>query len=160
MLQVNHLGHFLLTALLLDKLKSSASPGCVKIMSTFPESLKGIIFICVASARNLLLKLLEICCWRTSCTCHLRTKWVWCYRTKSRVVVLSSSAHIFGNIDFEDLNYRTRSTTFFPSRNLWLSISWNLQLVTKACRLRTYRNPGSSAPNLLKFQVQGIYSLN
>lgn len=54
-LGVNHLGHFLLTALLLDKLKSSASPG-----------------------------------------------------TKSRVVVLSSSAHIFGNINFEDLNYRTR----------------------------------------------------
>lgn len=54
-LGVNHLGHFLLTALLLDKLKSSASPG-----------------------------------------------------TQSRVVVLASAAERFGNIDFADLNYKTR----------------------------------------------------
>lgn len=50
---VNHLGHFLLTALLLDKLKSCASPGA-----------------------------------------------------KSRVVVLASTAERFGNLDFEDLNYK------------------------------------------------------
>lgn len=54
-LGVNHLGHFLLTALLLDKLKSCASP-----------------------------------------------------ETKSRVVVLTSAAERIGNIDFADLNYKTR----------------------------------------------------
>lgn len=55
-LGVNHLGHFLLTSLLLGKLKSCASPGM-----------------------------------------------------KSRVVVLASAAERIGNIDFNDLNYKSRS---------------------------------------------------
>ncbi|KAG0600113.1 hypothetical protein M758_11G008300 [Ceratodon purpureus] len=54
-LGVNHLGHFLLTALLLDKLVTCASPGA-----------------------------------------------------QSRVVVLASAAERIGNIDFADLNYKTR----------------------------------------------------
>ncbi|KAL2630131.1 hypothetical protein R1flu_014817 [Riccia fluitans] len=55
-LGVNHLGHFLLTALLMDKLISSASDG-----------------------------------------------------VQSRVVVLSSAAHMLGDIDFSDLNYKSRA---------------------------------------------------
>ncbi|KAL3688186.1 hypothetical protein R1sor_014495 [Riccia sorocarpa] len=110
-LGVNHLGHFLLTALLMDTLISSASE-----------------------------------------------------RSKSRVVVLASAAHLFGDIDFSDLNYKSRAYNNWGAygQSKLANCLFSLELAKRCKQLRlpiisNSMHPGVVDTNLIRYVFpQGV----